>query len=1118
MKIILGKSKSGKSTKIYEYIKEDIVNKKKPILFVPSQTRENTELEYMEYNKTQGVININITTISEFISHMLKKRNIHIEEKYITSLDKKLLLAQIIEENKKDIVVFKNVLKKDGFLDLVNIYMDIFRKNNITNGNIDKLDLKNKILEKKIKEILYIYNKYEKKIDELYIDNVTEANLFAQHIDKFKNFFENATIYFDSYNNFNKTELEFIKSLLNLNLQLTFSINTDIANVQDIYTGNTNDIFETANKTYEKLLAIANSIKDETVENIFLYNNHFKSNKNIKYLSENIYEPIKNKISCDDKSINLNVYGNVYKEVEAVAYIISKKIREGYKYNDFCIYTTNIEDYGSVFSRIFYEYGIPVYMDVKKKISSSKLTEYIFELLDMSYKNLNLDSIIHILKKGLNDFDLDELSYLENYILEFNINKYNIKNKLILNNARYDEVKYDINKINNIRDNAVNVFLGVVQKLKNATSTKDIINILYEHLESNNIFINYYNLSSQLEDKTYFLYSTKADYLVWEKISEVFNSIDKIYCEENITISDFYKLFKMVVSEISIKTLPPTKDKVILADINVTKLGNKKIAFFVGVTDGEFPKKYEEDVLFDDQEIEELNKNAIEFKETSTSKENMGKYNIYEALNNIEKQIYISMPAVNIKNEVTRKSSFISEVENTLDIKMIGEVTRIKNLEIRFEDIYSKEKCFEFMTKKLRYLNMLFEQYDDEKIKKEQSNNLEKQIIEIIDIYNYFNNDEKYNKIMNYLKNDSNLNKNSIEQIYKDDFKSSVYKLEQFKKCPFSYYMKYVLNIKKRKVYEITSMDTGSIMHNVIDEFTKYLIENNIKWKDIIDDNEKIIDVYSNKVKDIICELLKNEFRKQQESVKYGIYQRKLQNTMVKMIGIIAKSFRQSDFEVYGNEIDFSDSSKYTPIVLNLDNNTKMKIIGKIDRVDICKVEDKSYIRVVDYKSSKKSLTLDDIKEGISLQLITYMSDMIDNLNSQESINAIPAACLYFNLSDKIINFKDYTDDEKKIKNEIIKKLRMNGLFIKDIKILENMDKYVNDSNMKMIDITPSRINTSKKVLEENEFEELCKEAKNILKNIGNEILKGVVKIEKNNKEACKFCDFSSICRKDSCI
>ena len=58
---------------------------------------------------------------------------------------------------------------------------------------------------------------------------------------------------------------------------------------------------------------------------------------------------------------------------------------------------------------------------------------------------------------------------------------------------------------------------------------------------------------------------------------------------------------------------------------------------------------------------------------------------------------------------------------------------------------------------------------------------------------------------------------------------------------------------------------------------------------------------------------------------------------------------------------------------IELGDGKVMKLIGKIDRVDFLNFRDSMYIRVVDYKSSGKDLKLDKIKEGLSLQLITYM-------------------------------------------------------------------------------------------------------------------------------------------------
>ena len=1115
MEIILGKSKTGKSTKIYESINEDIQKGYNPILFVPSQTREITELEYMKSLKKDGIINVDITTISEYISSNLKKNNMHLEENYISKLDKKIIVSNVIDENKDRLKLFKNVSKKDGFISIVYMYIDLFRKNNITKEYLKENNIKNEILKQKIEEIFMLYEEYVKKINDKYIDGIDEINLWVNNIELYKNELKNSKIYFDGYNNFTKSELEFIKSLLSLNVETTYAINTDITDINDIYIGNTNDIFEIPNKTYLSLLKIASSVKNENVNTTFLYNDFSKANKDILYLADNIFEPVKKKKNIENDSINLNIYSNVKKEIEAVAYNICKKRKEGLKYNDFCIYTTDVTGYESIISRVFYEYNIPLYVDTKRKVQTSRLVEYIIQIMQMATSGIKVDSIISLLKKGLNDFDLNELAYLENYVLEFNINKYNVDKEWYLNNEGYGLEIYDLDKINEIRKKAVLEFYDTVVKLKVANNAKDIVEIIYDHLIDKNIFVNYYNLSSNIEDKTYFLYSSKADYKIWEKISEVFDSICKINDRESINISEFLNQFKVVISEIYVKSVPPTKDKVILADINVSKVGNKKVAFFIGVTDGNFPKKYDEDILFSDREIEDLEKNEIEFKETSISKESMGKYNIYEALHNITDNIYISMPAVDVKSETTRKSSIISQIEDTVNIKLIGEVTNSKEVYMNIDDIYSKEKCFEYMVKLISSLDNCLKSEDIENLPLEKLEDYTKKIDDALTMYNYYTSDSNYSEVLNYIKSDDNLSKESVDLIYKDEFKSSVYKLEQFNKCPFSYYLKYILNINKRKVYEITSMDTGSLMHNIIDVFSKYLIENNIKWKDIIDENDMLKDIYEKKFSQIMYDLLKNEFKKQKESVKYGIYVKKLESTMKKVLAVIAKSFKQSDFEMLGNEIEFSDNSVYLPIVLNLENGITMKIIGKIDRVDIYNDEGgASYIRVIDYKSSKKSLSVKNIKEGISLQLITYLNAILQNNKSYK-----PAACLYFNLSNNLIKLKEYTPNDDKIKEEIIKELRMNGLFLKDVKILENMDKYVKDSKEKLIDISPSKMSNATKALEETEFDNLCKEALDILKNIGNEMTKGVVKINlKKKNTACDYCDFAGVCRKESCI
>ena len=125
---------------------------------------------------------------------------------------------------------------------------------------------------------------------------------------------------------------------------------------------------------------------------------------------------------------------------------------------------------------------------------------------------------------------------------------------------------------------------------------------------------------------------------------------------------------------------------------------------------------------------------------------------------------------------------------------------------------------------------------------------------------------------------------------------------------------------------------------------------------------------------------------------------------------------------------------------------------------------------------------------------------------------------LYFNLSNKLVNMKDFAFEDKEIEKEVIKALRLKGIFLKDVKVLEKMDKNFKNDN-RLIDISTRSLNNKSKVLEEEEYVNLCKEVDDILKEIGNQLLSGKVKIEPNKRaDYCKYCKYSDICRKNICL
>lgn len=1090
MNIILGKSNTGKSTYIFDKIIEDIKKNKKVILFVPSQCRMLTEENYINANNLNGIIGLNITTINEYINEKLKSSNLHINDKYISEIDRKIIVSKCLNDKIDSLKIFKNAAKKTGFLDILDMYIDIFNKQLIDpNLNCTFNDSR---LDAKFNDILTVYSRYKDEMENKYIDSVSALDILLKD-GSFSEDIKKCNIYFDEYNNFSIKELEFIKKLEEISGGLTITLDTDISNIEDIYSGNTSEIYEVTNNTFKSLLKIANDL-EKKVDIVNLYENHLKAKEDIKLIANNYFGHYNKKIEV--KNVYIYAQKNMYDEIEKVANIISENIKsKKYRFNDFCIYTSNVEKYIHVIRNVMQKYDINTQVSTKTSVNESKLCIYIRLLLDIAKSNFNIDNIISILKLGLNDILIDDICMLENYVKEFNISGYNIDLPFYLNNEVGNNKKvYDLDPLNNIREKILQIF-DIKNKVTANMDVGKIISIIYGHLIDNNILNNWNKfLQDEYEVNLYEINDYNIQVQVWDKICDIFDSMYKVYGEDKITIESFYDMFSILTKNTFIKSVPATLDQVIVADVNGTRVGKKKICFFIGVNEDEFPKKDAEDPVFKDIDLEKIEQSGIKLKETTISKLNMQMFNLYKAMNNVTDRLYFMFESSSLDGKSLNPSSIIKRLKNISDISVIGNVSK-NDEELDINNIYSNEKAFYYAVKLLEEVeNGNTDKYDE--------------LLLLYDCLLKHGN----NTALEYKKDDGNLNNNTLDMLYSNNINTSISKLELFKKCPFSYYMKYILKVDKPNGFDITNLDTGNFLHSVIEEFSKYLFINGIYYHEILDLNEKIKEEYDKVLMDIVDSNLNECFRLKKTGIKYEVLRLKLIKTIKKVISVIAKSFNQSDFVPYGYEIEFSSNGEFKPIVIDLGNGKSVNIVGKIDRVDILENKDKTYVRVIDYKSSSRELDIKDIKEGISLQLITY----IDAL--RENKGFLPAAMLYFNLSDRLVNLKEYIDDDEKIKAEVIKSLRMKGIFLKDLEIIHKMDKKVDSTAEKLIDISSSSVTKgSNKTLDEKEFNSLCMQTKNILRNLSNQVIQGVVKIDPNLKaNYCKHCNYYSICRKNS--
>ncbi len=297
-------------------------------------------------------------------------------------------------------------------------------------------------------------------------------------------------------------------------------------------------------------------------------------------------------------------------------------------------------------------------------------------------------------------------------------------------------------------------------------------------------------------------------------------------------------------------------------------------------------------------------------------------------------------------------------------------------------------------------------------------------------------------------------------------------------------------------------------MHDVIDSFFTEIESRDINLREIEENEvkeiiEKIVDEKLNLPRNYIFT----------SSAKFKNQTFRLKRLIIKAMKYIILSITESDFDVFGHEVEFGEDKKYPPITINLDDGKKVEIVGKIDRVDIAKDEAGRYLRIIDYKSSSNNIRLNDVAYGLQLQLLTYL----DAACKFEDLE--PAAVLYFNLIEERI---DKRKTKEEIEEDIKKNFRMKGLLVADVKLIRMMDKSLDAG---LSDIVPAYIKNDETISEQkssvaskDEFKILQKYIIKTIKNISNEILKGNINIRpyyKNKMTPCDYCSYKAICQFD---
>ena len=1087
LRIIYGKSGSGKSSYIYNEINNKIKENKKEKIYIitPEQFSFTAEKKLME-NKT-SIINAEVITFNRMAYRVMNEVGGVIQNN-LTKCGKSMLIYSILQKEKKNL----NLLNKsDENIDLAMRTISEFKKNQVSIDELKKEteNINDNYLKIKLQDLILIYEKFNDNIENKYIDETDLLTKLSENIEK-TNLFKNAEFYIDEFVGYTKQELEIIKKLLNIckNVTITFCIdNLELNSSPDT------DIFYPNKITLNKILKLLNN--NEKIETVNLNKIYRFKNEELIYLENYLYNLKIKKYEKEIKNINLFLSKNQYAEIEYVAKNIIQLIKnEKYKFNEIGIITKNVNQYASLIKAIFAKYDIPVYIDEKKDLKQNILIRYILSILEIIIKNYSYEAVFNYLKIDFLEIEEDDIFKLEKYCI-----KYGIKNNKFKKDFIYEINNEKIKYLNELRKKIINPIINLEKKINKKQSIKNIIKEIYLFLINENIENKLKEKINKLNNENKFELAKELK-ISYEIIINIFDEITNIFSDEEMTLKDFYKIFQIGLKNSSLGKIPSNQDGVTVGDTERSRTHKVKAIFIIGLNDGIFPSVNKDEGFINDTDRSFLKDNGIELAKGTLENLYDDNFNIYKAFTTAEEELFLSYCQSDTDGKSLRPSTLILKIKKIFpNLKEENDIIENKKYLINEKELYEQ------------FISKIFLNYDNKKI-----NN------EIFLLYKYFLENEKYKKILknnlNYIKKlkiPEKIKKENIQKLYGNKLKTSLSKLETFKSCPYEYFLQYSLKIKEKEELKIKSLDTGSFMHEVINSFFEEINDKKINIKEI--DNEQ--------TEKIINEIIEKKLENNKNYIftateKYKLLVERLKRIILKALKYIILGLKSSDFSIIGTEVEFDEKKgKYKPIKINLENGKTVEIVGKIDRIDIAKDENNKYIRIIDYKSSIKDIDYTNIYAGLQLQLITY-SDAMCKIE-----DFIPAGILYFNLLEQMINSeKKMTEEEieEKIKNNF----KMKGLILADVKVAQMQDNNLMPSTSSKIipaymDKTGTLSSKKSSIATKGEFEKLQKYVNNTIKEISEEILKGNIELKpyyKNKKTPCEYCSYKNICEFNSGI
>ncbi len=1105
------------------------------LVVVPAQSTMKAEEDAFRLLGGSGFFDLHIVSGNKLRMDILRETG-STGKTAVNSLGRSMLLRKIAREHAGELQAYRAVAEDPAFLSMAGDFIVQMKQNGLTADDVARLrdeTERESLLRDKLADMAVFSRAYAQVMEGKYTDSEDLLRLTGEKVAQ-SVWIRDAEIFYYDFYSFTKNELAFRGALeeharsLNMVFMMGSPDDPDAA------------LFGLTRRAAASLASRAR----EAGHKVAFYEADPSANaftlpraESLKKLEQQLFCPQhasafqqepedfahaqEESFSAAAEGLHLVRCSTPFTQGESIAVEILRLVREkGCKLNEIAVLCSDMKGQGNAIKRALAASDIPVFVDEKRAVMHTPAARTLAALLDIAAYGARASDVLRFIKPGLVTLgfsaagagdrrgDLTAACEFENYVKQYHINGSRFFQPFRYGRTKLGEERFL--KLEAVRRQLAGLLGPFMDHFVAAATVREKSEVLYRFLTEELFMPDMLSEISASLAKDGYADAAEECRQIFDVFIGLLDQMVELMGSETLSAEDYAQLVETAFSDIKVGLLPQAEGRVLLGSMGRTRTDHVRALFIAGVNDGLLPADPEADGILSEREIELLAGRGTTLAKSSSVLAEEERFNIYRALCMPSEYLWLGYCLADGEGNDLRPSYLLTELAEIFpELKTESDV---ENSDRPEDLIVSRSLAASSFASTLR--DHAGEDYPD--IWKAAFNTMRSRRAPQM---------AALAEGLTFSLERKRLTQRDTRELFAKDgsYSFSPSRLEKFAQCPFRHFVTYGLKPEEPRDFEISFIELGDIYHEALMRICEQLsMPARMRGIALSDPRSPWMTVTQKELMTMTVRILDEMADSSLDGImkagKAEIYRsRRVKEVCLRFAWQMVLQLRRGRIRDMYFEMPFGQGKPLPPLIVG-SGAGRVRIEGKIDRIDLLPVDGEEYVKIIDYKSGAVSFDRAKVEKGLSLQLMVYLEGALGGRKG-----AKPAGVFYYSIKNpdcaaslRALTAGEIADDLVK---RITKEYMLDGIAVSDERVLGAIDTAIEaGGSSTVIDAERGKEGSfkSKNLISSEEFEKLREDFARTLEEICSQLTGGEIAASPRGSGgrngACGYCDYRSIC------